>query len=129
MPLCKEIRKLVTDMNLTTGSGRPSRNSQGIHNALIQPATPTTPLPETPVDITTALHSPTTTLPARGTPSQDDSSSVMDTLNPNTPIPSITQHRQVKLLIPCTRQYNRFADPQCRPLQSGTVIFLKISHL
>ena len=84
----KEISKLVTDMDLTTGPGRPSRNSQGICNALMQPATPTTPLPGTPVKTVTALHTPTTTLPARGNPSQGNSSAVMDTSNPNTPIPT-----------------------------------------
>ena len=32
-------------------------------------------------------------------------------------------HRQVEVLTPCTRQYDRFVDPQGRPLQPGTVIF------
>ena len=34
-------------MNLIAGSERPSRNSQGIHSASLQPPMPTTLLPET----------------------------------------------------------------------------------
>ena len=41
------------DMNLMAGSGRPSRNSQGICNTPLQPTIPSTPLPETPVNNTT----------------------------------------------------------------------------
>ena len=68
MASCKEISKLVTDMNLTDGSGRPSRNSQGIHNASLQPAMPTAPVPEILIDIATAQHSPVKTPSARSTP-------------------------------------------------------------
>ena len=77
MALHKEISKLVTDMNLTAGSGRPSRNSQGICGASLQHTMPTTPLPETPVNIATALHTPVTTLPARHSPSQGNNSAVI----------------------------------------------------
>ena len=46
----EEISKLVTDMNHTVGSGRPSRNSQGIHDPTLQPTPmPTNPVPVTPV--------------------------------------------------------------------------------
>ena len=39
-------------------------------------------------------------------------------------MPVATQDRQqAEVLTPCTRQYDRFVDPQGRPLQSGTVIF------
>ena len=123
MVSCKEISKLAIDMNLTTGSGRPSRNSQGIHNASIQPTIPTTPLPETPVNTATTPHTPTTTLPAGGLLFQSNSSAVSDTSNPNTSIPNTTHIRQVEVLTPCARQYNRFVDPQGRPLQPGMVIF------
>ena len=47
----------------------------------------------------------------------------METPNPNTPVPITTQGRQVEVLMPCTRQHNRFVDPKGRPLQPGTVIF------
>ena len=123
MALCKEISRLVTNMNLTTGSGRPSRNSQGICNTSLQPTMPTTPLPETPVNTATVPHTPVTALLARSIPSDSNNSSVMDTSNPNTPVPITTQDRQVEVLTPCTRQYNRFVDPEGKPLQPGTVIF------
>ena len=40
-------------------------------------------------------------------------------------MPVATQDRQhqVEFLTPCTRQCDRFVDPQGRPLQPGTVIF------
>ena len=123
----KEISKLITDMNLTAGSGRPSRNSQGICGTWLQPTMPTTPLPETPVNIASALHTPVTTLPDRSTPSQGNNTSVIDTSSTNTPMPMPTpaqdRHHQVEVFTPCTRQYNRFVDPQGRPLQPGTIIF------
>ena len=118
----KEISKLATDMNLTTGSGRPSRNSQRMHNISVQPTISTTLLPETPVNTATAPHTLTTTLPARGTPSKGSSSAVMDTSNPNTTKPTNTQDKQVEVLTPCTRQYDRFVD-QGRPLQPSKLIF------
>ena len=123
----KEIGKLVTDMNRTAGSGRPSRNSQGIHSASLQTTMPTTPVPETLVNNATAPHSPVKILLARNTSSQGNSSTVMDTSNTNTPLPmpiatQDTKH-QVEVLTPCTRQYDRFVDPKGRPLQLGTIIF------
>ena len=54
----KEIRKLVADMNLTDGCSRPSRNSQGICNASIQPTITTTTVPEILLNIATVPHSP-----------------------------------------------------------------------
>ena len=129
----QEISKLVTDMNLTAGSGRPSRNIQGIHGASSQPTMPRTLLPETPVNVTTALHTPVTTPPARSASSQGNNSRVINTSGPNTPMPMPTttqeRHHQVEVLNPCTRQYDRFVDPQGRPLQPGTVMFAMISHL
>ena len=64
---------------------------------------------------------------ARSTPSQGNNSAVTDTSNSKTPmpIPIATQDRQVEVLKPCTRQYDRFIDPQGRTLQLGTVIFCK----
>ena len=123
MASCKEIRRSVTNMNLTTGSSRPSRNSQVIHNTLLQPTMPTTSVPKTPVNTKTVLHTPVTTPVARSIPSKGNSSAVMDTSNPNTPIPTSIHDRQVEVLMPCTRQYDRFVDPEGKPLQPGTVIF------
>ena len=86
MVSCKEISRLVTDMNITTGSGRPSRNSQGVCNTLLQPAMSMTPLPETPVNPTTVPHSLVTPLVARSIPSDNNSSAVTDISNANTPV-------------------------------------------
>ena len=69
-----------------------------------------------------ATHTLVTTLPARGTPSNGNSSAVMDTSNSNTPIPITMQDRQVEVLTPYTRQYDRFVDHEGKPLQPGTVI-------
>ena len=110
-------------MNLTTGSGKPSRNSQGICNTSLQPTMPSTLLPETPVNTATMPHTPVTTPVTRSIPFNSNSSAVMDTSNPNTPVPITMQDRQVEVLTPCTRQHDRFVDPEGRPLQPGTVIF------
>ena len=128
MASCKEISKLVTDMNHTVGSCRPSRNGQGICDSTFQP-TPmsTTQLPETPANTKSVPHIPIKTPQARGTPSPGNNSTVQDVANTNTPTSMLvaTQDRQhqVEVLTPSTRQYDRFVDPQGRPLQPGTVIF------
>ena len=124
----KEISKLVTDMNHTVGSGRPSRNSQEICDPTLQPTpTSTTPVPETPANTTAVLHTPIKTPQARGTPSAGNNSIVQDVSNTNTPtsmlVASQDRQHQVEVLTSCTRQYNRFVDPQGRPLQPCTVIF------
>ena len=116
-------------MNHTAGSGRPSRNSQGICSASLQPTMPRTSVPETLVNNATPPHSPVKAPLARRTPSQGNNSAVMDTSNTNTPLPMPStmpdrQHR-VEVLTPCTRQYNRFVDLQSRPLQPGTINFCK----
>ena len=123
MASCKEVSRLVTNMNLTTGSGRPSRNSQGIHNTLLQPTLLTTPLPEIPVNTVIMPHTPVTILAAKSIPSKSNSSAVMDTSNLNIPIPVTMQDRHVEVLMPCMRQHDRFVDPKGNPLQPGTVIF------
>ena len=48
----------LTDMNITTGSGRHSRNSQRICNTLLQPTMPTNLLPEIPVNPATIPSTP-----------------------------------------------------------------------
>ena len=128
MTSCKEISRLVTNMNLTRGSGRPSRNSQGICNTPMLPTMPSTPLPETPVNTATVPHTPATTPVARSIPYKSNSSVVMDTLNLNTPIPITMQDRQVEVHMPCMRQHKRFVDPKGKLLQPGTVIFVTIFH-
>ena len=70
-----------------------------------------------------ATHTLVTIPLARSIPSKSNNSSVMNTSNPNTPVPITTQDRQVEVLTPCTRQYDRFVDPEGKPLQPGTVIF------
>ena len=102
MASCKEISRLVTHRNLTTGSGRPSRNSQGLHNTSLQPTMPTTQLQETLVNTATVPHTPVTTPLARNIPSDSSNSSVMDISNPDTPIPITTQDRKVEVLTPYT---------------------------
>ena len=95
-------------MNLTSRSGRPSRNSQGICNTSLQPTMPTILLPETPVNTVTVPHTLVITPQTRSTPSEGSSSAVMDTSNSNTPVQFTMQDREVEVLTPCTRQYNRF---------------------
>ena len=121
----KEISKLVTDMNLTAGSGRPSRNIQGICSTSLQPTMSATPVPKTQVNNATVAHAPVKTPLTRSTSSHGNNSVAMDTSNSNTPMPMpvTTQDRQVEVFTPCTRQYDRFVDPQGRPLQPGTLIF------
>ena len=89
---------------------------------------PSTALPETPGNTTTMPHTPVTMPVTICIPSDSNSSAVMDTSNPYTPVPITMQDRQVEVLIPCTRQHNRFVDPKGRPLQPGTVIFVTIFH-
>ena len=109
MASCGEINRLTTDMNTIPGSGRPSRNSQGICHVSQhsmgyttlhsdQQGTPVnTPLPRS--------------VPTKNGPEQDSSSS-------GTP-PS---QRQVESFTPCVRQNDRFVDPSGKPLQPSTVI-------
>ena len=105
----REISRLTTDMTTIPGSGRPSRNSQGIHNVSKHCMGYTTSQSDqhgTP--ISTPL--PGSVLTKNG-PDQDSSSS-------GTP-PS---HRQVESFTPCVRQNDRFVDLSGNPLQSSTII-------
>ena len=115
MASCKEISRLVTNMNTTTGSGRPSRNSQGICNTLLQPAMPTTPLPQMPVNPATVPSTPVASPLARSILHDNSSHTVMDTSNSNSPVPITSQDRQVEVLMPCMRQHNRFVGPTGKP--------------
>ena len=96
----KEMSRLVTDMNITTGSGRSSRNSQGICNTLLESGMPTTLLPEMPVNPATVPSTPVASTLARSILPDNSSSAVTDTSNSNSPVPILTQDRQVKVLMP-----------------------------
>ena len=98
----REICRLTTDMNTIPGSGRPSRNSQGICNVSHHSMGYTTSQSDqqgTPVN--TPL--PRSVLAENG-PDQVSSSSGEP--------PS---QRQVESFIPCVRQNDRFADPSGNP--------------
>ena len=118
----KEMSRLVTDMNITSGSGRPSRNNQGIHNTLQQPTMPTTPLPEMPVNPATIPSTPANLPLPRSILPDNSSHAATVTPNSNSPVVILTQDKQVKGLTPCMRQHDRFVDPKGKPLQPGTVI-------
>ena len=54
-------KSTATDMSHTVGSGRLSRNSQGIYGPTLLPTTiPRTLVQETPVNTTAVLHTPDT---------------------------------------------------------------------
>ena len=104
-----ELSRLATDMNITAGSGRPLRNSQGICPRSPHTTRPTTLLSDVP-GIPVNSQFTRSILTEKGTHSASDT--------PNTP-PS---DRQVGALTPCMRQHDRFVDPSGKPLQPDTVI-------
>ena len=105
----RETSRLATDMNTIPGSGRPSRNSQGIHNVSQHSMGYTTlQLDQQGTPVNTPL--PRSVLTENG-PDQDSRSS-------GTP-PS---QRQIESFTPCVRQNDRFVDPSGNPLQPGTII-------
>ena len=109
----KEISRLATDMTITAGSGRPSRNSQGICNTLQNPTRLTTVLSDAP-------NTPVNSQLARSILPENRNHTASDTSNnPNT---ASAQDRQVGALTPCTRLHDRLVDPSGKPLQPGTVI-------
>ena len=96
-------------MNTIPGSGRPSRNSQGICIVSQHSTGYTTPqLDEQGTPVNTPV--PRSILTKNG-PDQDSSSSGTS--------PS---QQQVESFTPCVRQNNRFVDLSGKPLQPGTVI-------
>ena len=121
----KEISRLVTDMNITTGSGIPSGNSQGIHNTPLHTAISVTLLPETPENPAMVPNSQVTSPVARSILCDNGSSTVTDTSNPNTPVPISMPDKQVEVFMPFMGQHDRFVDPKGKPLQPGMVIFCK----
>ena len=118
----KEMSRLVTDMSITTGCGRPSSNSQGICNILLQPTMPTTLLPEMPVNPATVPSTPVSSPLGRSILPDNSSHTVTDTSNSSSPIAISTQDKQAEVLTLCMRQYDSFVDPAGKLLQPGTVI-------
>ena len=98
MASCKEMNRLVTNINITTGSGRPSRNSHGIHNTSLQLTMPTTLLPETSVNPAKAPSTPVSTPLARSILPDNSSHAVTDISNSNSPIAISTQDKQAEVL-------------------------------
>ena len=82
-------------------------------------------LPETPVNPATVPSSSCALPLARSLLPDNSSHAVTDTSNPNSPVPISSQDRQVEVLMPCTRQHDRFVDPEGKPIQLGMVIFCK----
>ena len=112
----KEMSRLVTDLNMTTRSGRPSRNSQRICNTLQQPTMPTPPLPEMPANPATIPNTPVNLQLARSILPDNSSHAATVTPNSNSPAVISTQDKQVEALTPCTRQHDTFVDPTGKPL-------------
>ena len=100
-------------MTITAGSGRPSRNSQGICSMLLNPTRPTTLLWDAP-------STPVNSQLARSILPDNRNHTASDT--PNTPITISAQDKQVEALTPCMRQHDRFVNPSGKWLQPGTVI-------
>ena len=113
MASCKEISRLVTDMTISVGSGRPPRNSQDIHSMLQNPTRPTTPLLDAP-------STPVNSQLARSILPENRHHTASDT--PNTPIITSEEDRQVEALTPCTRLCDRFVNPSGKLVQLGTFI-------
>ena len=105
----REISRLITDMNTTTGSGRPLRNSQGIHSTSQHPTRYTT-LPSKAQSVPDNPQFSRSVLTKNGSHQASNTTS--------TP-PS---QRQVEALTPCMRQNKRFVKPSGNPLQPGTII-------
>ena len=112
----KEMSRLVTDMNITSRSGRPSRNSQGICNTLQQPAMPTTLLPEMSANPATIPSTPINSPLARSIPPDNNSHAATVTPNSNSLVVILTQGKQLDALTPSMRQHDRFVDPTGRLL-------------
>ena len=89
----------------------------------MQPTIPMTLLPETPVNPVAVSSSSSASLFARSILPDNSSHTVTDTSNSNSPVLILSQDRQVEVFMPCTRQHDRFVDPESKPLQLGTVIF------
>ena len=106
---------------MTTGSGRPSRNSQGICNILQQPAMPMTSLPEMPPNPAIIQSTPVNLPLARSI--LPDNSSHVTTVPPhsNSLVVILIEDKHVEVLTPCMRQHDRFVNPMGKLLRPDTV--------
>ena len=105
----RELSKLTTNMNTISSSGRPSRNSQGIHNMYQHSMEYTASQSDqqgTPVN---------TPLPKNVLTANDPN---QDSILADTP----SSQRQVESFTPCVRQNDRFVDTSGKPLQPVTPI-------
>ena len=96
-------------MNTIAGTGRPSRNSQGICNTS-QHSIGYTTSPSEAKSILVNTQFSRSVLTKNG-PNQDSDSSG-----------TLPSQRQVESFTPCIRQSDRFVDPSGNPLQPGTII-------
>ena len=104
-----ELSKLTTDMNTIPSNGRPSRNSQGIHN-----------MSQHPMEYT-ASQSDQQCIPFN-TPLPRQ---MLTTSNPNqnsSPADTPSTHGQVESFTPCVRKNDSFVNPSGKPLQPDTII-------
>ena len=104
MAFCREISRLTTNKNTIPGSGRPSRNSQGICSVSQHSMGYTTSQSD-------QQGTPVNTLLPR---------SVLTKNGPDLDTPP--SQRQVESFTPCARQNDRFVNPSSKPLQPGTII-------
>ena len=105
----REISRLTTDMNTIAGTGKPSRNGQGICNTSQHSIGFTSP-PSEAQSIPVNTQFSRNVLTKNG-PSQDSNSSS-----------TLPSQRQVESFTPCVRQNDRFVNPSGNPLQPGTII-------
>ena len=80
-------------------------------------------LQETPANPGTVPSTPAASPLARSILPDNNSHTVTDTSNPNSPVPISSQDKQVEVITPCMRQHDRCVDPAGKPLWPGTVIF------
>ena len=105
----RELNKLTTNMNTIPSNGRPSRNSQGIHNMFLHPI-------EYTASQSDQQHTPVNTPLPRNVLTSNNPK--WDSTLADTP----SSQRQVESFTPCVRQNVRFVDSSGKPLQPGTVI-------
>ena len=96
-------------MNTIPSNGRPSRNSQAIHNMSQHPM-------EYTASQSDQQHIPVNTPLPRNMFTTSNSN--QDSTSADTP----SSQRQVESFTPCIRQNDRFVNPSGKPLQPGTII-------
>ena len=104
----RELSKLPINFNTVSSSGRPSKNSRGIHHTSLQTMGNNSTQPYQPSTLKN------TSLPRRvPTDNSSELDSALATLPSQGPAENFT---------PCVRQNNRFVNLSGNPLQPGTVI-------